>query len=332
MLNIVFETLDLAEHITVGKGFIYYVLDNASPAVIGPVDLQRGLWYAQIVYQHEEKPINEINIEQLLEDITGIQFSKKIIDAHFWDMQIQIAQQFSSHDRIFLAGDSAHAFAPTGGFGLNTGFGDVTNLAWKLAAVIKGNASSELLKTYEQERRPVCLNNLHAAEKNAFAMVSVRKKFPPEKDKQAFANANAKIAKQHAHAAGLTMGYAYFDSPLTILQTNQSTIDMPASEYTPTAKPGYFLPYVQFSDQQSIYEKLSPIRWTLIISGEDVNFFENNFMDILQLPEKTYPYRYILVRPDWHIAYAGEELNEATLKEYFETICNCSLGKSYRNP
>ena len=44
---------------------------------------------------------------------------------------------------------------PTGGFGSNTGIQDAHNLAWKLAAVIKGKAKPKLLETYHEERYPV---------------------------------------------------------------------------------------------------------------------------------------------------------------------------------
>jgi hypothetical protein len=50
---------------------------------------------------------------------------------------------------------SAHVFPPTGGFGGNTGIHDAHNLAWKLAAVLRGGAGPRLLETYDQERRPV---------------------------------------------------------------------------------------------------------------------------------------------------------------------------------
>jgi len=58
--------------------------------------------------------------------------------------------------RVFLAGDAAHAVPPNGGFGGNTGVQDALNLAWKLAAVVKGEAGPALLDTYEAERLPLC--------------------------------------------------------------------------------------------------------------------------------------------------------------------------------
>jgi 2-polyprenyl-6-methoxyphenol hydroxylase-like FAD-dependent oxidoreductase len=56
------------------------------------------------------------------------------------------------HGRAFLAGDAAHIHSPAGGQGMNTGIGDVINLAWKLAAVLDGRAPDSLLDSYEAER------------------------------------------------------------------------------------------------------------------------------------------------------------------------------------
>jgi len=56
--------------------------------------------------------------------------------------------------RVFLAGDAAHQTPPFMGQGLNQGLRDAGNLAWKLAAVARGDAGDALLDSYEAERRP----------------------------------------------------------------------------------------------------------------------------------------------------------------------------------
>lgn len=57
--------------------------------------------------------------------------------------------------RVFLAGDAAHIHSPAGGQGMNTGMQDAFNLAWKLAAVVHGDAGPSLLDSYDAERHPV---------------------------------------------------------------------------------------------------------------------------------------------------------------------------------
>ena len=74
----------------------------------------------------------------------------------------RVADRFGTQ-RIFLAGDSAHLFTPTGGFGMNTGIDDAANLSWKLAAVVQGWGGPELLASYERERKPIAVRNTTAA-------------------------------------------------------------------------------------------------------------------------------------------------------------------------
>ena len=77
-----------------------------------------------------------------------------IEDVMQWQAMADVAESFQD-GRIFLAGDAAHVMPPYGGYGGNTGIHDAHNLAWKLAAVLDGEASTELLATYDPERRPV---------------------------------------------------------------------------------------------------------------------------------------------------------------------------------
>lgn len=73
--------------------------------------------------------------------------------ASAYTMNARLADSYHTGS-IFLMGDAAHIHPPTGGQGLNTSVQDAYNLGWKLAAVLAG-APDALLKTYEEERRPI---------------------------------------------------------------------------------------------------------------------------------------------------------------------------------
>jgi 2-polyprenyl-6-methoxyphenol hydroxylase-like FAD-dependent oxidoreductase len=67
--------------------------------------------------------------------------------------QTRLAERYRA-GRVFLVGDAAHVHSAIGGPGLNLGLQDSVNLAWKLAASVRGWAPDGLLDTYEAERRP----------------------------------------------------------------------------------------------------------------------------------------------------------------------------------
>ncbi|WP_158879438.1 FAD-dependent oxidoreductase [Amycolatopsis anabasis] len=73
-----------------------------------------------------------------------------------------VAHRYRS-GRVFFAGDAAHVFPPSGSYGASTGIADAHNLAWKLAAVVHGQAGPALLDTYQEERRPVARKTLETA-------------------------------------------------------------------------------------------------------------------------------------------------------------------------
>jgi len=79
-------------------------------------------------------------------------------------MNARLADRYRA-GRVFLVGDAAHTHPPTGGQGLNTSVQDAYNLGWKLGAVLAGGAPSELLDSYEEERRPIAAGMLGLATK-----------------------------------------------------------------------------------------------------------------------------------------------------------------------
>lgn len=78
--------------------------------------------------------------------------------ASAYQMNARLAERYRA-GHVFIAGDAAHIHPPTGGQGLNTSIQDAYNLAWKLAAVLRG-APDTLLDTYEEERRPIAADVL----------------------------------------------------------------------------------------------------------------------------------------------------------------------------
>ncbi|QUW29906.1 FAD-dependent monooxygenase [Bacillus cereus] len=156
-MNIYFEA-DLSEFIQ-GDAFGFSMVLH--PEVLGaliPVDNERR-WIYHVSYDplKGEQP-EDFTIErckQIIQTAIGsTNVESEIVSVLPWEATESTATKFQDN-RIFLVGDSAHIMPPTGGLGSNTGIQDAHNLAWKLAAVIKGKANPKLLETYHEERYPV---------------------------------------------------------------------------------------------------------------------------------------------------------------------------------
>ncbi len=125
---------------TGGNGFLVINTVGADVTQDSAIDVQSGLT--------EERAL------AFLRTAIGTDMPMEIVDVANWRAEANWAERLQD-GRVFLAGDAAHVVPPNGGFGGNTGLQDALNLAWKLAAVVKGEAAPALLDTYEAERLPL---------------------------------------------------------------------------------------------------------------------------------------------------------------------------------
>ena len=137
------EALRPGRHYTPTGMFTY-----ARPGTIAMVEFDGGAF-------HRLHPITLAHVQAVLRRVSGADITLKNLQlATTWtDRAFQTTAYRKG--RVLLAGDAAHIHSPLGGQGLNLGLGDAMNLGWKLASTIRGDASADLLDSYQRERHPV---------------------------------------------------------------------------------------------------------------------------------------------------------------------------------
>jgi 2-polyprenyl-6-methoxyphenol hydroxylase-like FAD-dependent oxidoreductase len=156
----------------------------------------------------------------------------EILGTSAWEASALVADRYRA-GRIFLAGDAAHEMPPTGGFGLNTGVQDAHNLAWKLAAVLQGQAGPALLDTYERERRPLGVAITEASLANSLSMGRLTRQTDAKLPRPEFLNEQ-----------GLIFGASYESAAVIPDGTPRVRVADPVTEYVPSARPGGRAPHV----------------------------------------------------------------------------------------
>ncbi|MBR0858048.1 FAD-dependent monooxygenase [Bradyrhizobium liaoningense] len=156
----------------------------------------------------------------------------EVLGINFWNCSAMVADRFGDGN-VFLAGDAAHETTPSGGFGMNLGVQDVQNLAWKLAAVLRGEATPSLLDTYEAERRPHALDVVRATLLNMQSFDRSRRQ------------AEAKLPrKEFLNERGLVFGACYQSAAIVTDGSKPPEVKDPVIEYVPSAHPGCRAPHV----------------------------------------------------------------------------------------
>ena len=128
--------------------------DPARPAIRLPGP-EGTLRYEFMLLEGEnpEKLLDETFLRGLIHDREPLDAQLEIARKVVYAFHARVAESWRA-GRVFLAGDAAHLTPPFAGQGMNSGVRDAVNLAWKLAAVVKGQMPASLLDTYELERKP----------------------------------------------------------------------------------------------------------------------------------------------------------------------------------
>lgn len=116
-------------------------------------------WSFHLEYDPARGPPADDALPGLVSAAIGLDdLEVRILQHGAWNTGVSVANAYRS-GRAFLCGDAAHLMPPWGGFNATTGIADAHNLAWKLAAVARGEVPPTLLDSYDAERRPLALRN-----------------------------------------------------------------------------------------------------------------------------------------------------------------------------
>ena len=264
----------------------------------------------------------------------------EVLSALAWRRSELSATHFQD-GRVLLAGDACHTMSPTGGFGMNTGMGDVDNLGWKLAANLQGWGGRNLLASYSVERQPIGVRNAAASSHNYFALKSVTDCSLIDEETPRGEAIRAEVGHAIASATqiewetlGVHLGFRYEGSPIVVPDGSPSPEDHPRY-YTPTARPGHRAPHAWVDDGRGMRvsmldyygdgfallrlgaDKLNVSAW--VAAAKDVGM-PLRVVDVADpAVAKLYACRLALVRPDGHSAWRGDS-SPADVRSIIDTV------------
>jgi hypothetical protein len=299
----------------------------------------RTLWRLSLVGSEERLAPEHLDFDAIMRRAMGNDRGEWTVRRVMpWRRSQFTAERFAS-GRIVLAGDAAHTTSPTGGHGLNTGIGDVSDLGWMLDALIRGWGGDRLLTAYNAERRPVAIRNGTSSTRNYGAWVQavgrdlVLDDTPAgEAQRRAVGEQMNAALQQEWHSFGVAMGYRYDTSPIVIPDGTPPPPD-DVGTYVQTARPGHRAPHGWLADGRSTIDLFGD-GFTLLRLGSagtvaplvDAAADIGIPLHVVAIDDpaiaRLYERRLVLVRPDGMVAWRAD-----TLPDDVATLVSTVSGK-----
>jgi 2-polyprenyl-6-methoxyphenol hydroxylase-like FAD-dependent oxidoreductase len=326
-----FRSREFLETHGLGLANLYFVFSPGSFGVFTAID-GKELWNYQYYFLDPTRSTTEPDAADILHRAMGKPFEFELLQTMHWHHHQSVAREWRK-DRVFLAGDAAHLFAPTGGVGMNTGIGDACDLGWKLDAVLRGWGGDSLLDSYERERKPIAIRNSLISATNSDKIDMVMDETPEgiSDDSSAAMTAREHLARKikwlarQFNSAGTHLGYRYVDSPIIAPDGMPEPPDDPA-QVIPSTWPGSRTPHAWLADGRSTLDLFGDgfvlLRLGTSQAGDQelidaahearvpLRCIDLDDPDVATLYER----RLVLVRPDGHVAWRGDTAPAEPLK------------------
>ena len=326
--NVIFRCPELAELHDKGKAYRFIFIGPEGTWLTIVAINGRDRWRMSLVGTEDKKVVSEDEIRALILKAMGRPFDFEIESVMPWVRRELVADQYGK-GRVLIAGDAAHLMSPTGGFGMNTGIGDAVDLGWKLAAMIDGWGGEALLRSYEDERRPVAIRNVNEASANLALMLKPRTTPPPEEvfmpgaehdeARRRFGNWYGEMMKREWYTIGIHLGYRYDGSPV-IVPDGTPAPPLEGARYDQISRPGARAPHVWLADGRSTLD-LFGREFVLLRLGpqppdgaalRQAAADQGVPLEVVTIDEPAVFEAYqgvplVLVRPDGHVAWRSHD-------------------------
>jgi 2-polyprenyl-6-methoxyphenol hydroxylase-like FAD-dependent oxidoreductase len=313
------------------KAWMYVAVNDKRRSFMASVDgVSEYAFHAALKPDENADDWTHDDGRRIFAEAVGTEISVEILSMSTWLAGHALVAETFGRGRVFLAGDAAHLFTPTGGLGYNTAIEDAVNLGWKLAYVIKHNAGADLLKSYLIERKEVAERNTQYAQYFADSIGNFKAHHELDAD-SAEGERQRSIARNYLnhHARlefnipGVTFGGRYNYSDIIVYDGADVPPDKP-NDYIPTASPGGRPPHLWLDDGRSLFD-LFYTEWTLLVLADfaqsvqpfvaaaqqlliDLQVIVINDAKVYSLYEK----KLVLIRPDQIVAWRGDTTDDAS--------------------